>query len=40
MTLATFTEKVASETALREIIGQPGETILRKQLAALDKHYY
>jgi PPOX class probable FMN-dependent enzyme len=38
MTLAVFTEKVTSETALREIIGNPGENILRKQLAALDKH--
>lgn len=38
MTFATFTEKVTSEEALREIIGYPGENIRRKQLAALDKH--
>ena len=38
MTFALFTEKVTSETALREIIGYPNETIRRKQLAALDKH--
>lgn len=38
MTFATFTEKVLSETELREIIGFPNEAMRRKQLAALDTH--
>lgn len=38
MTLAAFTEKITSETVLREIIGYPTEMIRRKQLNALDKH--
>lgn len=38
MALATFTEKVTSETELREIIGIPNEAIRRKQLSALDTH--
>jgi PPOX class probable FMN-dependent enzyme len=38
MTFATFTEKVTSDAALREIIDVPNEMIRRKQLAALDKH--
>jgi predicted pyridoxine 5'-phosphate oxidase superfamily flavin-nucleotide-binding protein len=38
MSFATFTEKVTSEAALREIIDFPNETIRRKQLTALDRH--
>lgn len=38
MSFATFTEKITSEAALREIIDVPNEAMRRKQLAALDKH--
>lgn len=38
MSFATFTEKITSEAALREIIDFPNETIRRKQLTTLDRH--
>ena len=33
-----FGDIVASETALRDVIGMPGELSVRKQLSALDQH--
>lgn len=38
MGLSRFTRMVASETALRELIGTPSELVRRKQLARLDTH--
>ncbi len=33
-----FADTVTSEAALRELIGEPSELVIRKQLAALDRH--
>ena len=33
-----FTDLVTSEVALRELLGHPGELVIRKQLSALDGH--
>ncbi len=33
-----FTDLITSEAQLRELLGEPGEVVVRKQLAALDQH--
>lgn len=33
-----FTERITSEAALREIVGEPRELVIKKQLPALDRH--
>lgn len=33
-----FTDCVTSEAALRALLGEPSETVIRKQLSALDRH--
>ncbi len=38
MGLARFADMVTSEGVLREVLGSPSELIVRKQLAALDRH--
>ena len=35
---ARFREVVESEAALRDLLGQPGEVVIKKQLPALDEH--
>lgn len=33
-----FTDPITSEAALREIVGEPRELVIKKQLSALDRH--
>jgi uncharacterized protein len=33
-----FTDRITSEADLREVMGQPSELVIKKQLAALDEH--
>jgi len=33
-----FSDLVTSEAALRELLGEPSELVIRKQLPALDRH--
>ncbi len=37
-TRAPFRDIVTSEAALRELLGEPSDLVIRKQLAALDRH--